>query len=300
MEYHEPLPHPKRSYEDDSPSSTSTSRSIRPFGSLFIDRSSYLVINPYSEDIHQYHCLNEKIQMLERNSPFRTEINQQYRAIVIDWLIEVSREYSLCLDTLFLAVNYFDRLLQTVYVKKELLQLLSITCLFIASKYEEVVPLTLDQLVNVEVYTKKNILDMERIVLHHLQFKLTVSTLRNFLSRYLHCSTDILPKLLMVHADFLSEMILSTGSLSIVYPPSQLAAAIVTVSRITFNLRLELPIDNYTLDDLRPIIRLICIIHAHIINIPVDKPLTAAREKYKSQEYGGVSILPLPHTLLQL
>jgi len=300
MEYHEPLPHPKRAYEnDDSPSSTS--RSIRPFGSLFIDRStSYLCINPYSEDIHQYHCLNEKIQMLARNSPFRTEINQQYRAIVIDWLIEVSREYSLFLDTLFLAVNYFDRILQAVSVPKELLQLLAITCLFIASKYEEVVPLTLDQLVNVEVYTRKNILDMERIVLHHLQFKLTVSTLRTFLIRYLNCSTDILPNLLMFHADFLSEMILSTGSLSIVYPPSQLAAAIVTVSRITFNLRLELPIDNYTLDDLRPIIRLICIIHAHIINIPVDKPLTAAREKYRSQEFGGVSILPLPLTLLQL
>jgi len=110
----------------------------------------------------------------------------------------------------------------------------------------------------------------------------------------------VLPHYLMVHADFLSEMVLSTGSLSVVYPPSQLAAAIVTVSRITFNLRPQIPIDNYTLDDLKPIIRLICMIHAHITNIPVDKPLTAAREKYKSDENGAVSTIPLPHSLLQL
>jgi len=293
MEYQEALTHSKRSYGSDSPSDHTT-RSIRPF-----DRSTY--INPYTEDIHRCFCENEIKQMNERTEyPHQTEVNQQSRAVVIDWLIEVASDYSLCLDTLFLAVNYFDRIIRAVPVTKDILQLLAITCLFIASKYEEVVPLTLNQLVNEEVYTKKNILDMERIVLQNLRFKLTVSTLRNFLMRYLHCSKDILPHYLLVHADFLSEMILSTGTLSVSYPPSLLAAAIVTVSRITFKLRPQIPIENYTLTDLRPIIKVIYMIHAHITNIPVDKPLTAAREKYKSQEYGAVSTIALPNTLLEL
>jgi len=234
------------------------------------------------------------------NYPDGTEVNQQSRAIVIDWLIEVALDYSLNLDSLFLGVNYFDRVILELPLKKDVLQLLAITCLFVASKYEEVKPLTLDQLVNAEVYTRRNIIDMERIVLKHLKFKLTVSTIRNFLTTYILSITEPLPHYFISHTDFLSEMILSTGSLFCSYPPSQLAAAVVTVSCITFKIKPQVPIDCYTITDLRPIIRTIYMLFGHISAIPVDKPLTAAREKYKSLEFGAVSTLLLPHTLLEL
>jgi len=288
----------KRSYEDDS----NPGRSLRPFDHRGSHMSCSSLYNPYLEDIHRHLHYNEEQQWLLKKGcyPEGAEINQQSRAIVIDWLIEVAHDYSLSLDSLFLAVNYFDRLIQEVPVKKDVLQLLAITCLFIASKYEEVRPLTLDQLVFAEVYSKKNILDMERIVLKNLKFKLTVSTMRNFLSRYILSLPEPLPHSFVFHTDFLSEMILSAGSLNCAYPPSQIAAAVVTVSCITFKVKPQMPIDGYAISDLRPIIRTIYMLYGHINSIPVDKPLTAAREKYTASEYGAVSKVALPHALMEI
>lgn len=211
----------------------------------------------------------------------------------------MAHDYRLSLDTLFLAVNYFERFIELVPVKKDVLQLSAVTCLFIASKFEEIRPLSLDQLVNAEVYTRKNITDMERIVLKNLKFKLAITTLRNFLSRYILSIPESLPHFFIFHTDFLSEMILS-ANLFCSYPPSQLAAAIVMVSSITFKVKIQNTLDSYTISDLRPIIRTIYLLYGHIITIPVDKPLTAAREKYKALEYGSVSTISLPQSIMEL
>lgn len=37
------------------------------------------------------------------------DINMNMRAILVDWLVEVSEEYKLHDETLYLAVNYIDR-----------------------------------------------------------------------------------------------------------------------------------------------------------------------------------------------
>ena len=37
------------------------------------------------------------------------DVNAKMRAILVDWLVEVSEEYKLCADTLYQAVNYIDR-----------------------------------------------------------------------------------------------------------------------------------------------------------------------------------------------
>ncbi len=37
------------------------------------------------------------------------EINAKMRSILIDWMVEVTEEYKLLDETLFLAVNYIDR-----------------------------------------------------------------------------------------------------------------------------------------------------------------------------------------------
>lgn len=54
--------------------------------------------------------------------------------VLIDWLIEVAEEYRLQDQTLFLAVSYLEHCLaKPVAVLKDTLQLLGITCLFIAA-----------------------------------------------------------------------------------------------------------------------------------------------------------------------
>lgn len=57
------------------------------------------------------------------------------RAILLDWLIEVCEVYKLHRETYYLAVDYLDRFLSTnSKISKTRLQLIGITCLFVAAK----------------------------------------------------------------------------------------------------------------------------------------------------------------------
>ena len=49
-----------------------------------------------------------------------------------------AQEYKLVSDTLFLAVSYLDRYLSTHRVLRSRLQLVGVTCLLLAAKYEEI------------------------------------------------------------------------------------------------------------------------------------------------------------------
>ncbi|XP_077454137.1 G1/S-specific cyclin-E2 [Stigmatopora argus] len=63
------------------------------------------------------------------------------RAILLDWLLEVSEVYCLHRQTAYLAQDFFDRFMLTQEdVNKDYLQLIGITALFIASKIEEIYP----------------------------------------------------------------------------------------------------------------------------------------------------------------
>ena len=55
-------------------------------------------------------------------------------------MVEVAEEYRLVPETLYLAVNYIDRFLAHVPVNRSKLQLVGVTCMLIASKYEEIHP----------------------------------------------------------------------------------------------------------------------------------------------------------------
>ena len=66
------------------------------------------------------------------------DITFAMRSILVDWLVEVGEEYKLHSETLFLAVNYIDRFLSKMSVKRDKLQLVGAACMFIAAKYEEI------------------------------------------------------------------------------------------------------------------------------------------------------------------
>ena len=89
------------------------------------------------------------------------------RTILVDWLIEVADEYKMTDETLFLSVQYVDRFLSTVNVTRSKLQLLGTTCLYLASKYEEMYPPALDEFsfITDNTYEQKHILRMEQIVI---------------------------------------------------------------------------------------------------------------------------------------
>ena len=60
------------------------------------------------------------------------------RAILVDWLVEVHLKFKLMPETLFLTANLIDRYLATRAVSRKNLQLVGVTAMLVASKYEEI------------------------------------------------------------------------------------------------------------------------------------------------------------------
>lgn len=68
----------------------------------------------------------------------QANINAKMRTILVDWLIEVHNKFKLMPETLYLTVNILDRYLSMKTVNRRELQLVGISSMLIACKYEEI------------------------------------------------------------------------------------------------------------------------------------------------------------------
>lgn len=89
------------------------------------------------------------------------------RSILIDWLIDVHLKFKLLPETLFLTINLIDRYLSKNAILRSKLQLVGVSSLFIACKYEEIYAPELKDFVYVcdHAYNKEEILEMEGRIL---------------------------------------------------------------------------------------------------------------------------------------
>jgi cyclin B len=104
------------------------------------------------------------------------DINEKMRAILIDWIIDVHLKFKLTTETLFLGVYLIDRYLTEVVVKRDNLQLIGVSALLIACKYEEIFSPELRdfEYITDKTYTKEQITEIEIKMLKLLQFNITV------------------------------------------------------------------------------------------------------------------------------
>ena len=116
------------------------------------------------------------------------DINEKMRAILIDWLVDVHLKFTLLPETLFLTINIIDRFLEKESIKKDILQLVGITALFISSKYEEIYPPDLKHFAFVtdNTYSKGRIIEMEGRILSSLNFNICFTSSYRFLERFSH------------------------------------------------------------------------------------------------------------------
>ena len=88
--------------------------------------------------------LNYIEKKLLPNTNYMEEIQEdltwELRKVVIDWKLKIHDRLRLLPETLFLAINIFDRYLSQCKISKSKVQLVSIGSIFIASKYEEIHP----------------------------------------------------------------------------------------------------------------------------------------------------------------
>ena len=100
------------------------------------------------------------------------QVNENVRAILVDWLINVHAKFKLLPETLYITINLIDRYLSKIKIEKEEVQLVGVAALMIATKYEEIYPPTVKDFIFVtkNAFTKKTILEMERHMLFVLEF----------------------------------------------------------------------------------------------------------------------------------
>lgn len=93
----------------------------------------------------------------------QTDIDSKVRAILIDWLVAVHNQLRLVKETLYPCVNIIDRYCAVKPFARAHFQLVGVTALFIAGKYEEIDPLEVSDCVYItgRACTKKEFLEME-------------------------------------------------------------------------------------------------------------------------------------------
>ncbi|QRV80306.1 Cyclin, N-terminal domain [Ceratobasidium sp. AG-Ba] len=196
------------------------------------DENDPLMVAEYVTEIFEY------MKELEiRNMPSSVYMNSQQeldwnmRGILMDWLIQVHARFKLLPETLFLATNIIDRFLSLRIVSLIKLQLVGITALFIASKYEEIMAPSVTHFLQVSdsEYTEKEILQAEKYVLRTLNWELSYPNPMSWLRRASKAdSYDVQTRTL---AKFLIEISVVEHRL-LKYTPSMLAAAALWLSRL--------------------------------------------------------------------
>jgi len=167
--------------------------------------------------------------------PIQTDVNEKMRAILIDWLIEVHHKFKLSPDVLYLSVNLVDRYLQRTRISRKKLQLVGVTAMLIASKYEEIYPPELSdfEYITDNAYNRDEIMDMEILMLNALSFNISVPTSGVFLDRYLAAAKVETESVQWRVAHMLVELTLHEFKM-MKHSPSRLACSAVYLSNRIF------------------------------------------------------------------
>ncbi|PHU30661.1 Cyclin-B2-2 [Capsicum chinense] len=140
--------------------------------------------------------------------------------------VEVHYKFELMEETLYLTMNLIDRFLTVQSVIRKKLQLVGITTLFLACKYEDIsVPVVEDLILIFEkAYARKEVLEMDKLMVNALQFNMTVPTTYVFMRWFLKASQP--DKKVKLVSFFLIELYLVEYKI-VRFPPSMLATATV-------------------------------------------------------------------------
>lgn len=105
----------------------------------------------------------------------QNDITEKMRSILLDWLVEVHLKFKLLPETFYLTVNIIDRYLSKQSINRKYLQLLGVTAMFIACKYEEIYSPEIKDFIYMtdNAYTRDQMIKMEFDVLKELEFNIT-------------------------------------------------------------------------------------------------------------------------------
>ena len=254
---------------------------------------------PYLTEIHQHYRETEGLKDARYGYMSKqTDINAKMRSILFDWLVEVHLKFKLMPETLYLTVNLIDRFLEKEQIMRNKLQLVGVTAMFMASKYEEIYAPECRDFVYIsdKAYTRDEILRMEGLMLARLNFQLTAPNAFVFVKRFAkvagiattpRSTTELL-------ANYLVELTLQDYKM-LKYLPSTICASAVylalkTRGKTPWTPDLEKH-STYKEADLQACVRDIHELH----DKATTNSLQAVRKKYTQEKHGNVSSIAPAH-----
>ncbi|KAK7390451.1 hypothetical protein VNO78_25761 [Psophocarpus tetragonolobus] len=280
-----------------NPNLKQPSSTIATLSSPQIDQSHVSDIFEYLHSMEMQRNRRPIIHYLEK---VQRKVTITMRAILVDWLVEVAEEYKLLPDSLHLSVSYIDRFLSLSPVSKSRLQLLGISSMLIAAKYEETDPPSVDAFCNItdNTYSKAQVVEMEADILKSLKFEMGNPTVNTFLRRFAEVASEnqITPNLQL---DFLIGYLAELSLLEydcLRFLPSIVAASAVFLARFII-----LPGENPWISSLcecsgyRPAELKECVLILHDLYLSRKAgSFKAIRQKYKQHKFKYVANLPSP------
>jgi len=258
----------------------------------------------YASDIYRYlGSLEMKPELLVCDDYLvGCPTNGKMRAVLIDWLVEVQQQFKLLQETLFLTVSIIDRFLTKVgkTVHKSQLQLVGVSAMLVASKFEEVYCPEVNDFVYItdNAYTEQEIRYTELRILNTLCFDFSKPISLTFLRRYSKAGdVDLLQHTLAKYT--LEQAMLDYSMVAV--RPSQMAAAVLHLSLLLLE-----PVDpssplncvwsanlrhysGYTSSQLIPLVSRL----AEMLSKAPSSKMQAVRSKYSSSKL--MQVCQLPH-----
>ncbi|KAG7188187.1 hypothetical protein KM043_017681 [Ampulex compressa] len=263
------------------------------------DKENPNLVSIYSNDIYSYLRMLEDKFPIRKGYLMRQEVTPKMRSVLTDWLVEVHQQFRLMQETLYLTVAIIDRFLQAYQsIDRKRLQLVGVTAMFIASKYEEIYSPDISDFVYItdNTYSKVEILQMEMLMVRTMEYSLGRPLPLHFLRRYSKAG-----KALPVHhtmAKYFLELCLIHYEMCH-YPPSVIAGAAIYLAFVLIGSEDEdegkavwtttlAHYSTYTKDQILPVVREIAKI---VVNADKCK-YQAVRKKYSHAKYMKISVRP--------
>ncbi|XP_043786196.1 G2/mitotic-specific cyclin-B [Apis laboriosa] len=263
------------------------------------DKGNPSLVSIYSNDIYGYLRTLENMFPISKGYLDGQEVTPKMRSVLIDWLVEVHQQFHLMQETLYLTVATIDRFLQAFRsIDRKRLQLVGVTAMFIASKYEEMYSPDVNDFVYItdNAYSRIEILQMEMLIVKTLDYSFGRPLPLHFLRRYSKAG-----KALPIHhtmAKYFLEQSLVHYEMCH-YPPSLIAAAAIYLAFLIIDNNDEdehkivwtntlAHYSTYSKDDVFPVVR-----ETASIIVNADKiKYQAVRKKYAQSKCMKISTRP--------
>lgn len=260
----------------------------------------------YVNEIYTYLRWLEQQQAIKENY-LKTKpgvLIPKMRTVLVDWLVEVHQQFSLLQETLYMAVAILDRYLQCAAEKvpRKKLQLVGVTAMFIASKYEEMYAPEIGDFVYItdQAYTQGQIRELEMEILRVLNFDLGRPLPLHFLRR--NSKAGQVDATVHTLAKYVMELTLLDYSM-VHIAPSMLASA-----ALAFSLKVLEKDDTkdlnsiwtstlhfysqYSLEEILPTLQALAGAVLKTSVADENGKLLSIRKKYSSRKYARISALP--------